>query len=308
MPTRSTSLLLLPLLLLLAAPAAAEPETFELADGDKVTGEVIERTEELIVIQHATLGRIEIPVASLKPPDPPDRGVFDTGFLAGWDREVNFGINGAFGNTDNFNIILGGTLKTENEFRRWIWTSRFIFKTARAVTDPPGSPQATTDNNARIRTRYDWLFGDSPWFFFVEPQYDFDQFQSWMHRFIFSLGPGYDIFQTEKFDLRVKAGLSSQHEILGAQDQRFTGVVGVEAAWRPMSILELTASNQTFPVFVNLPGDVRNLTQANVKLTLTESPKLSLNFGIENDFQSYLPRSGSLANDFKYFGTLGLGF
>lgn len=52
--------LLIPLLA--PATALAETDTIELDNGDKVTGSVVERSDEVIVLLHALFGRIEVPV------------------------------------------------------------------------------------------------------------------------------------------------------------------------------------------------------------------------------------------------------
>ena len=71
----------------------AQTETIELSNGDKVTGAVVERTNEKIVLTHDLFGRIEIPLAEVKPPEPPNPGLFGTGFLAGWTRTFSLGVS-----------------------------------------------------------------------------------------------------------------------------------------------------------------------------------------------------------------------
>jgi hypothetical protein len=97
---------LLPILALgLAPPAPAETATFELGNGDKVSGTVVEQDDERIVLEHDVFGRIEIPVAQLKPAEPPNPGLFGTSFLTGWKRTLSLGVSGQEGNSKTTDIV-----------------------------------------------------------------------------------------------------------------------------------------------------------------------------------------------------------
>jgi putative salt-induced outer membrane protein YdiY len=285
-------------ILVLAVPAAGEK--IELQSGDILNGEVVESTEAYVLLQHPVLGEVKVPRSEIKPPEKKKErpGLFGTSFMKGWTREVNFGVNGAQGNTVNFNLTAGFDFKAENEKRRWTWTGRYIFKT---------EDDSTTDNNARVQSRYDWLFPERRYYLFVEPLYDYDDFKAWKHRITFSAGPGYDLIQRETFDLRTGLGLSGQKELEGPKDARFGALWSLNLEWKPSDRYSFTAGNQLFPYFVNSLGQFRNLTTAAVKINLAEDPRLNLNFGVENDYNSDAPTEDK-KNDFKYFGTLGWGF
>jgi hypothetical protein len=52
-------------------------------------------------------------------------------------------------------------------------------------------------------------------------------------------------------------------------------------------------------------GAFRNFTRVRWSLGLLERPKLSLNFGIDNEYESE-PEEGDEPNDITYFLTLGV--
>jgi hypothetical protein len=218
--------------------------------------------------------------------------------MEGWTRKVNLGLAGSEGNAVNFNFTGGIDLNLENEERRWFWKGRYFFKTEDGTT---------TDNNARGETRHDWLIPDSRWFFFAYPVYEYDQFRSWKHRIQASVGPGYDILRRETLKLRSTLGVSGQHEFQGEKETRMSGVWGLDGEWKLDSVNTLTATNQIFAYVVNEPGEFRNFSRFNWELSLTDSPDLSLNVGVQNEYDSAAP-SGDKKNDLKYYGTLGLGF
>ena len=107
------------LLILLPAHGWTATETFDLANGDKVSGEVVARTADEIVIEHPALGRITVPVESLAPPPDPTPGLFGTRLLRGWTKAFDLGISGSQGNTDENAVRLGLRLRELTDDRRW---------------------------------------------------------------------------------------------------------------------------------------------------------------------------------------------
>jgi hypothetical protein len=111
---------------------------------------VVERTDEMIVLVHDVLGRIEISVAQLMPPEPPNLGLFGTGFLEGWPRTFSLGFSGQQGNSNTNDINIA--LDAEDEPRRWAFDARYNFSTADGDT---------TNHNAMVALGRDWLFRES---------------------------------------------------------------------------------------------------------------------------------------------------
>jgi hypothetical protein len=71
----------------LAAPSAFA-ETTELTNGDRLSGEVIERTLDGVVIEHPMLGRITLAADPIEPAKQANPGLFGTDFMQGWTREI----------------------------------------------------------------------------------------------------------------------------------------------------------------------------------------------------------------------------
>ena len=170
MPTMRLRLMIL---LLIPASALAQIETIELENGDKVTGTIVEQTDEKIVLSHGVFGRIEIPLAEVKQEEPPNPGVFGTGFLAGWTRTFSFGLSGQQGDSETTDLTSAFDADFEDDTRRWAFDARYNFSAA------DGSP---TQNNAMTSLERDFLFADSPWFAFARGRFDYDQFRTWRFR------------------------------------------------------------------------------------------------------------------------------
>lgn len=293
---RALSTLAAGALLLAPASARAESETFELANGDKVTGEVVEQTDEKIVLAHAVLGRIEIPRAEVKQPEPPNPGLFGTGFLAGWTRTFSLGFSGQQGNSDTADIVAALDGDFEDESRRWAFDARYNFS---------ASEGSTTQDNAMTSLARDWLFAESRWFTFARGRFDYDDFRTWKFRIQGDGGVGYEFIRRETFELRGRTGPSVVQE--WSQDQfRAEWLAGPELVWTPTDTQRLIASNFFYYAFTP-STEYRNVSSFRWRWNLTEDPSLNLEAGVENEYQSDVA-PGSKNNDLKYWTALGLNF
>ncbi len=286
------------LALLLVLPLTqAGAETLELANGDKLSGEVIERTEDRIVLEHAVLGRVAVPTAQLKPPEPATRGLFGTRFLRGWKRSVEMGLSGASGNSETKDLRAGVNLGYEDETRRWKFEARYLFSE---------QDHDTSQNNFRAILNRDFLRPSSRWFFFAGGRYDWDDFQNWEHRLTLGAGPGYELFTSESFDLRGRVGPSLTIQRGDDDDVKGELLLGLEAVWRISDAQTLNLSNSLFPALSD-PGEFRNVTNADWTIHLSERYPLALKLGIENDYESSVDPDTE-ENDLKYYGSLLYSF
>lgn len=285
---------LLVLLLPVAAPAATE--TIELGNGDKVTGAVVERTDETIVMDHPVFGRIEIPVAEVKLPEPPNPGLFGTGFLAGWTRTFNLGVSGQEGNSKTTDVHVGLDAKAEDDQRRWAFHSEYNLSLA------DGS---TTTNNAMASLGRDWLFPDSRWFLFTLGRLDFDDFRTWQLRLQGEAGVGYEFIRRETFELRGRTGPSVAQE-WNENQFRAEWLVGPEFVWKLSDRQQIEASNFFYYSFTPW-AEFRNLSNLGWKWNIADDPALSLTAGLENEYQSDV-ESGVKKNDLKYYTAVGIDF
>ena len=291
---RAFSLLLVSLLLV--APLTAAADTIELVNGDKLTGDVIERTAESVLLEHPVLGRVEIPVAQIKPPEAPNQGLFGTSFLAGWTRTFQLGVSGAQGNTKNNDVLAALDMGYEDEHKRWAFDAVYRFGAADGET---------TKHDAFTQLRRDWLLTDSRWFFFTIGRFDYDEFKTWSYRLNGSGGVGYELWKGERFELQGLFGPSLTKEF--AEDDFFVeALVGLAAIWKISEDQSLSLSNTIYPA-LNDPGEFRNVSALAWKWKLVEDPGLSLNAGVDNEYQSDV-ESGFKHDDVKYSTSIGIDF
>lgn len=282
--------------MVLMCSVSAHADTFKLANGDQVTGDVVERTQDTITLQSPILGRIEVPVAQLAPEKPPRPGLFGTSFLAGWKRTFRLGMNGEGGDSTTADATTGLSLRYEDEERRWRIDTAYFYSRA---------DSEQTKSNGFISAERDWLFSDSPWFAFAGARGDYDAFRSWEYRVQGKGGVGYEFVKTKDFSLRGRLGPSITQEF---KADRFLveALAGVDLAWKVNDKLSVEAHNTIYPA-LNKLGSYRNVTALGWKWMLAKEPALSLDLGVENEYQTDVA-SGNRHNDLKYYGTVGLDF
>jgi hypothetical protein len=277
--------------------ASVGAETYELKNGDKITGEVIRLDDEKVVLEHAVFGEIELPLAGGAPAQGPRPGLFGTPFLAGWKRTLRLGVNGERGESETLDAIGALDLDYEDDELRWHVDGRYTFSSAE--TD-------TTKHNALIEATRAENFADSRWFWFANGRWDWDEFRSWDHRVTGIAGLGYDLIERDAFTFRVAVGPAATREFGGTDAWLYEAMVGAEAEWKIAENHTIEVKNRFFQA-VNEGSPYRNLTEANWKWQLSQEPGLSLNFRVENEYESD-PLPGVEPNDLKYFTSLGIDF
>jgi putative salt-induced outer membrane protein YdiY len=292
--------LLSPACVIVFCVSTASADTLKLANGDELNGEIVEWAVDHVVIDHPQLGvvRISLEQLELDTGTPPSPGLFGTTFLRGWKRGIDLGWTGRMGSTDTLNITAGLNFSYADEFRRWKLTGRYFFNE---------SSDGDNDNNARVDLRRDWLFPGHAWFAFASLRYQFDEFETWQHRTVLSVGPGYNLVQTEAHNLDLRAGPTFTKEYAGSRSSNGEFLFGADYAWTISARSSLHLVNDFYFQWRPALGDFRNLTTAEWRMGITEEPALALKIGGSNEYESN-PDPGDEANDLRYYLSLGLDF
>jgi len=186
-----------------------------LVSGDRIKGKMVEQNEAGIVVEHKDLGRLEIPASQVQSMtlEKEERAWFDPKWLnalsakikeKGWEASLDLSLNTASGNIKNEQSIrLGGDAVHTTDSTRFAHDLSYYNKVSRGDT---------TDNKLAYRIMHDWLSQESPWFYFVAGQYDYDEFMSWQKRVSAYTGPGYRFVDTDSMTFDVRAGLGTRKE------------------------------------------------------------------------------------------------
>lgn len=278
----------------------ARADTLILANGDRITGEIVEWGVDSLVIDHPQLGRVRLSLDQLRldTGPPPNEGLFGTDFLRGWTRSIDVGANGKKGNTENQNLTVGLDMNYADDFKRWELRARYFFASENG---------ASTDDNGRLDLQRDWLLPESRWFWRAGGRYEYDRFESWKHRLVAFGGPGYHLIQDEAYSLDGVVGAAFTREAGSRNENKGEAVVGLDYHWTLSEVLSLRVANLLFPELVPNAGSLRNVTTSEVRWALTQEPALSLKIGFENEYETDV-EPGDKKNDLYYYLSLGLGF
>jgi hypothetical protein len=284
-------------LVLVCTQAAADEIT--LANGDKINGEIVEWAVDYVVIEHPQLGEVRLNLDDLEidTGTPPKKGWFDTGFMRGWNRNINMGLNGTISEDTTTNLTLGFNFNYADEFKRWRFTGRYFYNQSTDSDD--------NDNNARIDLRRDWLIPNSRLFGFGTFRYQFDQFESWEHRTTFIAGPGLHLVESEAHALDTTLGLAFTREFGDRQTSRGELMWGLEWKWTITKRQSFAVENNFFPQYRPTTGEFRNFTTAEYQVILLEDPTLKWTIGAQNDYETDID-PGDKENDLRYYMALGV--
>lgn len=299
---------------LLVLEGAALAENVELENGDKLKDVIVlEQNDEVWVLQHPVLGRIEVPASQVKPPEPPKAaetrpGIFGTSVLAGWVKAFSLGFSGSSGVTDETNFNTDLQLKNETERHRDAFVASYFF------AEKDGDK---TNNEFNLRHLHDFLIKDSRWFGFLSGGYKYDEFQSWDHRITGGGGVGYDFIKNDVHTLtgRIGPGFTVTRGgdrfndddppvRIGPDDREdFNGIASLTGSWAITEGVSFNAEAAYIPVLSDMP-EFRAISLAELKVAIGIIKGLGVKVGGSYEYDS----QNAERNDRKYYGNIVYDF
>lgn len=309
--------------LLVAACTAGEAasETIVLKDGDVINAAITAKDDASVTLDHPSLGSVKITrdkieaiyddpdamasdmaakdaaakAAELEAERAADEGLFGTGLFQGWNRQLELGLNGAEGNSQNLNFRAAFKTDYEDDEDRWLYS--MVYRAA-------SSNGATTEKNFNAELFKDWLLPGEDYFYFANGRYDWDDFQDWESRWSGFGGIGYQFLDDEKWNVRGRAGIGGNQEMGGTGGDEFTveALLGIEADYQIKDGHSLAFTNYLYPSLENA-ADFRNVTTLDYIITIDRDKGMALKLGMANDHESDAPAT-SKKNDFTYYASL----
>ncbi len=311
-------------LLLVAALASSfvsvlHADTVELNTGERLEGDILSQTDTQLVLEHAFLGQLVIPVdrvtavteatADAVAQAEVEQAVEEEVEQAAaeevaaaeekeWDSQLELGLNAATGNTDklDFHTAIRSVRETEED-RTKLEASYF---TAQADGDK-------TQNEFKAGVLQDWYFNGSPWLLNADLTYEYDDFEAWDHRLSGHIGPGYKLIREEDLDVTLRSGLGALKEWgSDEEDVQFEAKAGAELTWRISEAQTFNASATIYPSLSDL-GEFRTVATADYTVKLDHADGLSFKVGVEDEYES--ETSGDAEhNDLKVYAALLMDF
>jgi len=167
-----------------------------------------------------------------------------------------------------------------------------------------------TANELFASSLYDRFFGPRRrWLAFAEGRYEYDEFESFLHRLSVVAGPGYRAINTDKFELILRAGLGARRDFGGMADNTIVpeALAGADFAWDISERQDLVASTRYFPSLLDT-RDYRIVSSAEYSILMADFAEgLSFNVGIEHEYEQQVPEEVD-ESDIRLYAGLGLEF
>ncbi len=282
-----------------------------LQSGDRLTGTILQHDEQLVVMEHAVLGQVQIPaseVASMMIDPPADQSVpvdvIDNVEEAAavpekeWNSKFDLSLGASAGNTDSQNFRIGTTSLRETDQTRTALDATYYY----------GSDNGDRNEN-RFTTGilHDWLLPDSRWIYFAQGRYDYDEFKSWEHRLGMHGGVGYELIKRDDFNLTLRAGTGATKEFGSeAEELRPEILFGGDLEWTISDRQSLTAGTTIYPD-LGKSGEYRSVSHMSWSLKVDDKSNTSIHAGLEHEYQSDVDL-GVDNNDLRIFAGLSFDY
>jgi hypothetical protein len=319
-----------------AASAIGDEELDQvvLQGGDVLRGRILGQVNGALLLEHRELGLIRIPLVRVRQygsaqsttDDSPDaeaavdagdapRGgetAAERGGSPGrseeasegefrttpWDFYVSFAFAGAFNINDELTLRGGFGARHEDDRTRTTIDAEYYFRVFNSDV---------TDNNFLAKLVQEWNFGRSPWLFFVQGQYQYDEFQGWEHRISGYLGPGYRLVKTEDMSLTLRVGAGATYEAGSVDEWTPELLLAEDFAWK-IGERQTIAFNASIAPNIEDLSDYRIQAQLEYVLALAGAPKgLALTLGLRNIYDSK-PDDDVEGNELRIYGGIRYDF
>ncbi len=209
--------------------------------------------------------------------------------MAMWTGSFELGLDGSEGNTQAFNVRLGLDLERAWDIHRIDVDFDYIRKTARGVT---------TADRSFLEWRYERLFPETPWTWFVHGTFERNDFETWDARVTADTGLGYQIIATEATRLISRAGGGFSRKV-GLPDDYWAPemVLGIDFEHKVGKRHRLKAKADYMPDVTDF-ASFRINSQASWELLIDDAMNLSLKFSVSNRYDSR--PEGAKPNDLDY--------
>jgi putative salt-induced outer membrane protein YdiY len=289
-------------MIILLAPSIGYSATLKLNNGDTLNIVIKKQTNDTLIVEHDSLGTLtiekdkitnlqSIDLQSIGKAETEEEGLFGTGLLIDWKHNVDVGLNGASGPTNNASFRVGFSSQFEDDDDRWDLKTVYVYKQ---------EDHETTDNKLKIDLIKDWLLKDSPWFYFASVGLDFDEFKDWDYRLRLATGPGYQIVKNKQFELAARIGFNSVYEKRDPANRLdFEGLIGFNLLWNLTDNNSIKLNNVFHPSMVD-SSDYRNVTVFEWAHKLDYYRGMAVKLGFDNEYDT----KETDKNDLNYYAAI----
>jgi hypothetical protein len=197
---------------------------------------------------------------------------------APWDTGVELGLNGSSGTDEAFSFRMGGYVKRESRYSKLDLTTDYNRTT---------SSGETTQNNAQLDVRNDWLIDESsPWTLYATTNLFYDENQAFDLQTSANTGVGYRFLHEPGLDFIGRVGGGASREI-GGPDDRWVpeSLLGMEYDQRITQIHKFYGKLDYYPEWDQI-GEYRLVADIGWEISLVQPSNLGLKISASDRFDS----------------------
>lgn len=210
-----------------------------------------------------------------------------------WTGAMEFGVNGAEGNSQNFNLRFGTGLRYKTD------DNIFTFDTTYNYAE---QNNAVTQNRLFSIGRNEWYFKGTPWGVFVDGTYEYDEFRAYDYRIASHAGLTYKFIGNSQTTLKGRAGAGVSREFGGPNDDWIPELIfGLDFEHKFNDCTRFFGTADYIPNINNFT-DYRLQIQAGFETMLSKEYNLALKLGIQELYDS--SPEGREPSDLNYFVAL----
>jgi hypothetical protein len=271
--------------------------TFELQNGDKLTGILEKADGPKLIVLHDILGRIELDRADVKIPAPKS----EVAPIVPWSGKFDASLSGSEGNADNQTFRVGLDVKHEEEKSVDNFTTWF----RRAATD-----DRATEEKFFAQFRHDWKLENSKWRPFWQASYEQDQFAGWDARAAAAVGAGYQFIDSKEHKLAGRLGFGANNKY-GVDDPdveelTWEALLALDWLWQISEISSLSVVQEFYPG-INPSGQFRSVTRISYDMRVGPDSPWYWRLGYDSFYDSK-PGDGFETRDWNYYAGIGRAF
>jgi hypothetical protein len=303
--------------LILCGPVLADE--VKLVTGESLKGDIIKINEDLVVIEHPSLGRIEIPADAVK------EVIADLETVSGdtaaqplygkqekkrepakavksgkpaQDSRFEVGANGSQGNSETFDGRAALVSEYKDETFRIKLNAAYFYGSTR---------DTITKNQFNVEVVNEWYIPKTRWSLFTQGRYDRKAFGPWRSRQTCAGGVGYKVIDRGGFQATLRAGLGFAREYVSENDRPQPEALATgEIKWLISNDQKL-AADTTYYNALDKAGQYRVVSNAAWTAKLDGADGISIKLGVQNEYQSDVEPEFEY-NDFKYYAAVSVDF
>ncbi len=268
-----------------------------LKNSDKISGKIVEETQESLRLETAAMGTISIkkplvknitysektPKHAKEPAKKTEEEISATqDSRITWKREVSLGYNRVTGNTRESRLS-GSFLINRNNFHvdEWTFKGNIFYSSAKRKMD---------SQNWYSSGRYAYSFGSSKmWYNFYNIEADHDRFADIDYRIVPSSGIGYWFSDTPEFKLMAEAGAGYEYTVFRSDIKNSEQWVLIPRVYLEKKISQNSVIRQDlfyYPHFESF-GKYRILSKTSLDVTINK--KFTIRLTLTDSYNSDPP-------------------